>query len=78
LRGGFCIGDSALTDAPAAHENLSLEQFFALTGLALHVVDGVDVLYVSVKSENHEDPENLFAELVNAPPSPLTLLQTST
>ena len=47
VRGG------ALADAAAAHEHLGLQQKLAFAGFALHVVDGVAVLNVGVKSEDH-------------------------
>ena len=55
LRGRSGIGDGPLAHAAAAHEHLGLEQFFALARLALHVVDGVAVFYVGVKSKNHKN-----------------------
>ena len=55
LQGGSGVGDGAFADASAAHEDLGLEQFFALARFALHVVDGVAVFYVSVKAKNHKE-----------------------
>jgi len=55
LSGGVGVRYGPLADAPTAHEHLSLEQFFALARLALHVVDGVAVFYVGVKAKNHKD-----------------------
>src|SRR5881227_2208801 len=53
LCGGGGIGDSFFSHTSATHENLGLKQFFTLARFTLHVVDGVGVLYVGVKSEDH-------------------------
>jgi len=53
LGGGGGIGDRLLADAAAADEDLGLEQFFALAGLTLHVVNGVAVLDVGIEAKNH-------------------------
>jgi hypothetical protein len=59
LSGGSRIGNCLFADAPSPDEYLGLKQFFALARFTLHVVDGVTVLYVRVKSKNHEDGEML-------------------
>src|SRR6266849_2081126 len=43
----------AFPDAAATHEYLSLQEEFAFAGLALHVVDGVALLDIRIKAENH-------------------------
>jgi hypothetical protein len=53
LRGRRGVGDRPFADAPATHEDLGLKQFFAFACFALHVVDGVAVFNVGIKSENH-------------------------
>src|SRR5581483_8392448 len=53
LRTRFSIGGRAFTNAAATHEDLRLQQQFALTRFALHVVDRVLVLDVSIEAENH-------------------------
>src|SRR6185369_13158180 len=47
------VGSRALADAATANEHLGLQQKLALAGLALHVVDGVALLNVGVKAEDH-------------------------
>jgi hypothetical protein len=49
------VGNRLFAHASSAHENLRLQHLFALTRLALHVVDGVAVFNVSVEAENHGD-----------------------
>src|SRR5207302_5021200 len=61
LGGRVGIGDCFLAYASATHEDLRLKQFLALARLALHVVDGVAVLHIRVKSKDHENPEILFS-----------------
>ena len=53
-RGGR-VGDRFLADAPSAHEDLSLKQFFALARFALHVVDGVAVFDVGIEAKDHKN-----------------------
>jgi hypothetical protein len=50
------VGGRALSDAATTHEYLGLQQKFAFAGLALHVVDGVALLDIRVKAENHALP----------------------
>ncbi len=52
-RGG--VGDGFFPDAAAAHEDLSLEELFALARFALHVVDGIAMFDVGIKAKNHKD-----------------------
>jgi hypothetical protein len=55
FQGGVGVGNCLLADTSAAHEDLGLEQFFALAGFALHVVDGVAVFDVGIEAENHKN-----------------------
>src|SRR5260370_36280412 len=68
------VRDRFLPYASATHEDLRLKQFLALARLALHVVDGVAVFHVGVKSKDHWCPGIIFLESVNAPLDRLTLL----
>ena len=54
-RGCGGIRDGSLADAAAAHENLGLQQLLSLPRLTLHVVDGVFVANIGVKTEDHID-----------------------
>ena len=56
------VGRGPLADAAAADEHLGLQQKLALAGLALHVVDGVALLDIRVKAENHA----LFFTITNS------------
>src|SRR5579859_8118366 len=47
------VGSGLLADAAPAHENLGLQNEFAFTCLALHVIDRVAMLHVGIKAENH-------------------------
>jgi hypothetical protein len=49
------VGNGPFPDATAAHKYLCLENKLVLPGLALHVVDSVTVLHVSVETKDHED-----------------------
>src|SRR5216683_2304329 len=48
IRNGF------LPHATAAHEDLRLQQKLAFARFALHVVNRLTVLYVSIEAENHK------------------------
>ena len=43
-----------LANAPASNKDLRLQQKIRLTRLALHVVNRVLMLYVSIEAENHK------------------------
>src|SRR4029077_2992627 len=47
------VGSGALADAAPAHEDLGLQEQLSLTGFALHVIDGITVLYIGIEAENH-------------------------
>src|ERR1019366_1912892 len=49
------VGSGLLADAAATHEDLGLQQEFAFTRFALHVVDRVAVLHVGIEAENHRE-----------------------
>src|ERR1700761_7153052 len=55
--------DSALPNAASTHKNLRLQELIAFARLALHVVDGVVVTNIGVKTENHR---SIFRALVGA------------
>jgi hypothetical protein len=59
LGGGGRVGNGFLAYTSSPDEDLGLKQFFTLARFALHVIDGVNVLYVGVESKNHEDDEML-------------------
>ena len=53
FRRAGAIGNRALPDAAAPHEDLRLQQLLAFARFALHVVDGVFVPNVGIKTKNH-------------------------
>ena len=55
FRGRGGVRDGFLPDTPAAHEDLGLQQLFALAGFTLDVIDGVAVFDVGIEAENHKN-----------------------
>ena len=47
------VRSGSFADTTAAHEYLGLQQKFAFARLALHVIDGVPLLDVGIKAEDH-------------------------
>jgi hypothetical protein len=50
------VGSRVFPDAAAAHKYLGLQQQLAFARLALHVVDGVSLFDICVKTEDHALP----------------------
>jgi len=67
FRGDLTIRGRALPYATAGYENHRLKQMGSLPGLALHVINDVAVLYIGIKTEDHDEEFSLCAAMCKIP-----------